>query len=86
MKHCDVEQVQKFRRKISLLHSIIAMPISNGYQPTLSQIREQDRQLLKKQAMEISLEPIENSLIISLLRRLRDRLGRSRLACFWTGS
>jgi len=79
MNNYDIERDQKFRRNLSLLHSIIAMPMSNGYQPTLSQIREQDRKLLKKQTMEIKLEPKENGLIIRLLRRLRDRLRRSKL-------
>jgi len=47
------------------------MPVSNDYQPTLSQIREQDRQLLNKQAMEVEddveINTTKNGLVIRLL-------------------
>jgi len=70
MKHCDIERDQKFRRSVSLLHNIIAMPVSNDYQPTLSQIREQDRQLLNKQAMEIEDDVEINTKRNGLVKRL----------------
>jgi len=46
------------------------MPVSNDYQPTLSQIREQDRQLLNKQAMEIEDDVEINTKRNGLVKRL----------------
>jgi len=74
MEHCDIELDKKFKRNLSLLHSIIAIPVSNDYQPTLSQIREQDRQLLNKQALEdeIDIDTTKNGLVIRLLSSFKN--------------
>jgi len=60
------------------------MPVSNDYQPTLSQIREQDRQLLNKQAMEVEdnvdINTTKNGLVIRLLSSLK-KSNQKHLGC-----
>ena len=53
MKNSETEQAKKFSNQLNYLHSFIAIPIGQGYKPSPAQRREYDRQLLKKQQLEL---------------------------------
>ncbi|MEH6456947.1 MAG: hypothetical protein V7749_11525 [Cocleimonas sp.] len=44
-------QNMKFEKKVNHMSSFIGMPMWNGHNPSLTEIREYDRRLLEKQAL-----------------------------------
>jgi len=67
-------QNRAFNKKVSHLQSFIGMPMWNGRKPTISEIREYDRQLLEKQAL--SLEKQKDGFVIRALEKFRFQLTR----------
>ena len=51
MKNSNYQQDMKFNNQVNHLQSFIGMSMWNGRNPSLSEIREYDRQLLEKQAL-----------------------------------
>ena len=74
MKSFNYEQQNKQNRKlekqVNHLQSFIGMPMWNGHNPSLSEIREYDRRLLEKQAL--CLEPKRRSLLRYLFDGLKS--------------
>jgi len=55
VKNSNNKQDRKFRKKVSQMSGFIGMPMWNGRNPSLSEIREYDRHILEKQALGLSL-------------------------------
>lgn len=54
------QQNRKLRNQVSHLSGFIGMPMWNGRNPTLSEIREYDRRLLEQQALEFEQQSFES--------------------------
>ncbi len=61
MKYSNNRQYRKFEKQVNHLSGFIGMPVWNGRNPSLSEIREYDRRVLEKQAL--GFEPERNSLL-----------------------
>lgn len=70
MKTNDNEQVRKFKNQLNHLQSFIGMPLENRHKPSLSEIRENDRRLLEKQAL--GYKPRRESLLKHLFISLSN--------------
>jgi len=64
MKNSNNNQHRKFKNQLNHMQSFIGMPMWNGRNPSLSEIREYDRLLLEKQAL--GFEPKRKSLLSRL--------------------
>lgn len=47
------EQARKFTNQLNHLQSFIGTPARDGNKPSLSEVRENDRRLLKQQALDV---------------------------------
>ncbi|GAA0422348.1 hypothetical protein GCM10009133_33640 [Cocleimonas flava] len=68
MKNNNQQYQRKFERQVNHLSGFVGMPIRSGRQPTLSEIRENDRQILEQQAKGV--EPRKNSLLQRVFAKL----------------
>lgn len=59
------KQDRKFTNQVSHLSGFIGMPMWNGRNPTLSEIREFDRRVLEQQALEIEQQSFETARVYS---------------------
>ena len=66
IRNHDIRQDRKLRKQVNHLSGFIGMPMWNGSNPSLSEIREYDRRLLEKQAL--GLMPQRKGLMKALLR------------------
>ncbi len=66
----SIEQNRKFKKQVSHLQSFVGMPMSSHHNPSLSDIRENDRRLLEKQAL--GFEPERKSLLYRLIIELMN--------------
>ncbi len=72
MKYDHYKQNIKFERKINHLQSLTGMPMWNGRNPSISQIRAYERRLMEQQTMETQKK--KESLFQQCLNGLRRRV------------
>lgn len=70
MKNSKNNQDRKFKNQVNHIHSFIGMPLWNGRNPSLSEIREYDRLILEKQAL--GFEPKSKSIFRLLVSALMN--------------
>ena len=78
----NFQQDRKFKKQVSHLSGFIGMPMWNGRNPTLSEIREYDRRILEQQAMKFESEGVEmlespSSELPGFKGKRKNRLNRS---------
>ena len=71
----DKKQSIQFEKKINHLQSFIGMPMWNGRNPTLAEIREYDRRLIEKQALDFKVG--EKSIFSRFSKKLKQQFLKS---------
>ena len=65
----------KFNKQVSHLSSFVGMPMWNGRNPTLSEIREFDRRVLEQQAL--GFEAKKQSIFVRLSKGLKQQISKA---------
>ena len=70
MRNLNYKQERKFKKQVSHLSGFVGMPMWNGRNPSLSDIREFDRRILEKQVL--GLESQKSNLLLRLSKSLKQ--------------